>query len=234
MERKEEFLYETHLHTSPISRCGRFSVRDNLIFYKSQGYAGVFITNHFIDGNFGGDRTAPYAERIAFYFSECDEAKRIGEELGIDVFYGIESSYGGTDFLVYGLGKEWFLSHPEIEGMKRSELLALWRDAGAFIVQAHPYREERYIDHIRLFPRHVEAVEVLNASNADAKMNELAHFYADSYGLIKTAGSDNHFAADFYYKLAGMKFSHRIESVEDYIESLRRGEGEIFTIEKKL
>ena len=232
-DKKTQFLYETHLHTSPISRCGRFSVRDNLIFYKSQGYAGVFITNHFIDGNFGGDRTAPYAEKIEFYFSECDEAKKIGEELGIDVFYGIESSYKGTDFLIYGLDKEWFLAHPEIEEMKRSELLTLMRDAGAFIVQAHPYREERYIDHIRLFPRHVEAVEVLNASNADPKMNDLARYYARSYDLLMTAGSDNHFAADFRYDLAGVKFSHRLTSVRDFIDSMRHGEGELFVLAKK-
>lgn len=228
--KKEEFLYETHLHTSPVSRCGRFSVRDNLAFYKSQGYAGVFITNHFIDGNFGGDRTASYAERIEFYFSECEEAVKIGRELGIDVFYGIESSYRGTDFLIYGLGKEWFLDHAEIEDMKRSDMLSLLRDAGAFIVQAHPYREERYIDHIRLFPRHVEAVEVINASNSDSKMNELAGYYAESYGLLATAGSDNHFAGAFNRDLAGMKFSHRLTSVDDFIQSMRRGEGEIFTM----
>ena len=45
------FLYETHLHTLPVSRCGHYSVRENLEFYKSLGYEGVFITNHFIDGN---------------------------------------------------------------------------------------------------------------------------------------------------------------------------------------
>ena len=229
----KEFLYETHLHTAPVSRCGRFSVRDNLVFYQSQGYAGVFITNHFIDGNFGGDLTAPYAEKIEFYFSECDEAVEIGRELGIDVFYGVESSYKGTDFLIYGLSKQWFLEHPEIEHMKRSELLELFRESGALVVQAHPFREEYYIDHIRLFPRHVEAVEVINASNTEPHMNESALRYAQTYGLLQTAGSDNHFAGDFYYDLAGVKFSHRITSVEDFIASVRRGEAEIFVMPKK-
>ena len=230
---KQEFLYETHLHTSPVSRCGRFSVRENLAFYKSQGYAGVFITNHFIDGNFGGDRAASYAEQIEFYFSECEEAVEIGRELGIDVFYGVESSYKGTDFLVYGLSKEWFLAHPEIVDMKRSEFLSLMREDGAFIVQAHPFREEYYIDHICLFPRHVEGVEVINASNAEAHMNESARRFADTYGLIYSAGSDNHFAATFNRDLAGVKFSHRLTGVEDFIASMRRGEGEIFTMAKK-
>ena len=32
-------------------------------------------------------------------------------------------SYKGTDFLVYGLDKEWYLKHPEIQDMKKSEEL---------------------------------------------------------------------------------------------------------------
>ena len=38
--------YETHLHTSPVSKCAKASVRESLEFYKKAGYAGVFITNH--------------------------------------------------------------------------------------------------------------------------------------------------------------------------------------------
>ena len=224
---ENKFYYETHLHTSPISKCGRFSVRDNLLFYKSMGYRGVFITNHFIDGNFGGDRSLPYEEQIEFYFSECEEAKRLGEEIGIDVFYGVESSYLGTDFLIFGLDKAYFLSHPEIFSQKRSDLLSTLREAGAFIVQAHPYREAGYIDHIRLYPRHIEAVEVINSSNPEQSMNDLARIYAETYGLLMTAGSDNHFAGNYNRDFGAMTFSHRLESVEDFIASMRRGEGEI-------
>ena len=50
------YLYETHLHTSPVSACGKASVRETLEYYKSAGYAGVFMTEHFIDSNF--DRAA--------------------------------------------------------------------------------------------------------------------------------------------------------------------------------
>ena len=155
------FRYETHLHTAPASKCGRASVRESLEFYKSLGYEGVFITNHFIDGNVGCDKNLPYEEQIAFYFADYEEGVRLSEELDIRVFFGIESSYRGTDFLVYGLDKSWFLAHLEIQNMKQSEKLSLFADAGAMIVQAHPFREREYIDHIRLFPRHVHGVETL-------------------------------------------------------------------------
>ena len=64
------YQYETHLHTLPVSKCARAGVRENLEFYKSLGYAGVFITNHFLDGNINIDRTLPYEDRIRFYFSD--------------------------------------------------------------------------------------------------------------------------------------------------------------------
>ena len=45
------YKYETHLHTYPVSKCARSTVRENLELYKEFGYDGVFITNHFLDGN---------------------------------------------------------------------------------------------------------------------------------------------------------------------------------------
>ena len=134
------YRYETHLHTLPASKCAKASVRENLEAYKALGFAGVFMTNHFIDGNIGIDRTHSFEERIEFYYADYEEAKKIGAELGIAVFDGVEMSYGGTDFLIYGLHKDWFLAHPEIDGMKKSEELQLLMDAGALIIQAHPYR----------------------------------------------------------------------------------------------
>ena len=51
------YLYETHLHTSPVSKCARASVREVVEYYKNAGYEGIFITNHFIDSNINIDRS---------------------------------------------------------------------------------------------------------------------------------------------------------------------------------
>ena len=135
------YKYETHLHTYPVSKCASSSVRESLEFYKKLGYAGVFITNHFIDGNINVDRSLPFEQQIEFFFSDYEEGIKIGKEIGISVFCGIESSYRGTDFLIYGLDKAWFLAHPEIMGLKKTQALPLMAEAGALIIQAHPYRE---------------------------------------------------------------------------------------------
>ena len=224
------YRYETHLHTFPVSKCARAETRETLEFYKNEGYAGVFITNHFIDGNINIDRSLPYEERIEFYFSTHEEAKMIGEEIGISVFFGIESSYRGTDFLIYGLEKEWFLEHPEIEEMKKSDFLKLAADSGALIIQAHPYREAPYIDHIRLFPRHVHGVEIYNASMS-AETNEMARIYAEHYGLIKFAGSDNH-RGGAQMRFGGMESSTPIVSERDFIERVLSGDIQPFIVEK--
>ena len=61
------YRYETHLHTAPVSKCATATVQENLEFYKSIGFAGVFITNHFIDGNISIDKTEPYEKLIEYY-----------------------------------------------------------------------------------------------------------------------------------------------------------------------
>lgn len=220
------YRYETHLHTSPVSRCAIADVRSNLEFYSSMGYDGIFVTNHFLDGNINADRSLPYWDLIEFYFSDYEEAKRLSAEYGIKVFSGVELSYGGTDFLIYGLDKQWYLDHPEIMQMKKSEELKLMMDSGALVIQAHPYREASYIDHIRLFPRSVHGVEVINAAQPDF-VNDMAHHYADSYSLLHFAGSDNH-SAGKKKKLAGMEFDSPIESELDFVRRVLAKEGSVF------
>ena len=185
------YRYETHLHTFPVSKCARVGVREVLEFYKEAGYEGIFLTNHFIDGNINIERSRPYEERIEFYFSDYEEAKKLEGEIGIKVFLGVEVSYQGIDFLVYGLDKEWFLAHPEIETLTKKQQLALYMDNGALVVQAHPFRESGHIDHIHLFPRSIQGVEIVNANRTEFE-NKLAKQYADNYGLVYFAGTDNH------------------------------------------
>ena len=219
------YKYETHLHTFPVSGCAIASPEETVKCYKELGYDGIFITNHFPDVD-NSDRT--YEEKVNFYFSDYEKALELSKTVGIKVFCGVETTYGGTDFLVYGLDKKWFLSHPEIMNMKQSDKIKLMRDSGALVIQAHPFREAWYIDHIRLFPRQVDGVEIINVNRPEEE-NGLAKIYCEYYGLIKFAGSDNHSAAK-QNKLAGVCFEDPICSVEDFIEKVKNGKAEIFTL----
>ena len=215
------YRYETHLHTSPVSKCARSTVREMLTFYKSLDYKGVFITNHFIDGNISCDRDSSVEEQLRFYFSDYEEGLRVGREIGIDVFLGIECSYAGTDFLIYGLDPEWYFSHPEILSMRKSQMLPLLMEAGALVIQAHPYREAAYIDHIRLFPRCIHGTELYNACRTDFE-NGMAEAYAKCYDLIPFAGSDIHRAPQ--KKLGGMESDTPITDERDFVSRVKSGE----------
>lgn len=220
------YKYETHLHTSPVSRCAQASVRETLEFYKKMNYDGVFITNHFLDGNINLDVPMTYAEKIEFYFSDYEEGVQIGKEIGIKVFCGIEMSYKGTDFLVYGLDKNWFLNNQQIMDMKKSVQLPYLRENGALVIQAHPFRQADYIDHIRLFSNCVDGIEVINANRTEFE-NKMADIYAEEYGFCKTAGSDNHIGAR-QIKFAGVETDTPIENEKDFIEKVKKNTINLF------
>ncbi len=231
------YRYETHCHTAPVSKCGKASVEDTVSFYKRMDYDGIFITNHFLDGNINPNvRNLDYPEQIEYYFSDYEMGVIIGDILEIKVFPGVELSYKGTDFLIYGLDKDWYKVHPEILEMKKTDELAFMMAEGAFVIQAHPYREAHYIDHIRLFPRSVHGVEVIN-SGQPWEANEMTTLYAKQYDLLETAGSDNHWGSDVFHKLrekgyrpeiAGMETDTEITSVQDYIKQVKQRTMRIF------
>lgn len=185
------YLYETHLHTQPASGCARWSAAEAVKYYKDAGYAGIFITNHFLDDDIPELRALPYEDQINLYFKDFEDGLEAGREVGLAVFCGVELSYKGTDFLVYGLDKAWYLAHPEIDGMPIKDFLALAKQEDALVIHAHPFREAGSIDHIRLYPRSVHGVEVYNG-NRNAFENEMAQKYALNYGLLQFAGSDIH------------------------------------------
>ncbi len=147
-----------------------------------------------------------------------------GQKIGIKVFLGVELSYKGADFLVFGLDKAWYLNHPEIMEMTKSQELALMRECGALIIQAHPFRD---IDHIQLYPRYIDGIEVINASRKPEE-NEMARIFAEHYDLLKIAGSDNHTGSDRNV-LAGISTNEPIVSVEDFINKVKNHKTEIFT-----
>ena len=135
------------------------------------------------------------------------------------MFFGWEYSYRGTDLLTYGLDPEWLHAHPEIMDLTMNQYCDLVREHGGFIAQAHPFREDFYIDLIRLLPRKVDAVEVINICRSDFE-NTLADQYADNYNLLKIAGSDNH--VGYLDRFAGLELPRRATDIHDLIEAVKQ------------
>lgn len=217
------YKYETHMHTSQGSACGRSTGAEMARAHKEAGYTGIFVTDHFFNGNCAVPKELPWEERVELFCKGYEEAKEEGDKIGLDVFFGFEYCFDAADFLVYNLDKEWLKAHPDIDKWEPRKAFATMREDGGFIVHAHPFRERDYINHIHLFPRDVDGVEVMNGGQkAYPLMNERAEIYAMMYELAKTSGSDGHHADDL--QMCGVETQVRIEKPADYLGLMKAGE----------
>ena len=158
------YRYETHCHTLYASACSELDAETLVRLYRENGYDGVIVTDHFLNGNTAVDLTKPWRAQIDDFYAGYERAAEAGARAGLKVFFGFEYSYLGTDFLTYGLTREWLKEHPGLLDLGTRAYLALARGCGALCIQAHPYREANYIDHIRLYPSDVDGMETINAA----------------------------------------------------------------------
>ncbi len=233
------YKYETHLHTCEASACGISRGAEYISVYKKLGYDGIFVTDHFFGGNTAVSSELDWEERIERYCSGYEAAlAEAGRQNGRDggsfkVFFGIEQTFQGDDYLIYGLGKDWLLSHPEVESMGHAQLFDAVNREGGLMIQAHPFRLRDYIRAIHLHPREVHGIEVYNGGNK-ASENELAELYAKEYSFPVTSGSDIHnvaFALEDKsggkMPVGGMAFETPLSCIGDYIERIKSKAGTV-------
>lgn len=212
-----KYIYDTHLHVSEGSACAKSSAVEMVHAYKTLGYTGIFITDHFFNGNTSIKRELPWKERVELFCKGYEKAKAEGERIGLDVFFGFEYNVSGAEFLIYNLDKEWLFLHENIDIADAKTVLTQMRKDGGFVVQAHPFRERDYISHIKLFPDCIDAVEVLNGAHRMTPIfNERAMWYANSFDFPITAGSDSHSSEHIFN--CGIETPERICSAKDYFD----------------
>ena len=225
------YIYETHLHTSEASKCGKVSGGDYIDYMIKQGYSGIIVTDHFFNGNSAVPKNLPWNEKVEMYVSGYKAAKKMADEHNakitdeserFDVFFGIEYYFEGDEYLIYGVDEDWLYANPDVMDKTRVELHELVSKAGGIMVQAHPYRERWYIDDIILTPAASDGIEIYNAANKP-NMNALGYEYACKLDVPMSAGSDIHFFYDG--AKGGMMFDRRLTSIEDYVNAFMNREG---------
>ncbi|MCL1823614.1 MAG: PHP domain-containing protein [Oscillospiraceae bacterium] len=217
----EHFKYETHVHTNLGSACGANTGAEMADYYKSIGYSGFVVTDHFIGGNTAVPPGLPWDESIEIFCRGYEDAKKRGDEIDFDVFFGFEYFYAGTEFLIYGLDKQWLIEHPQIIQPNLRRVLQLFKEAGALIIHAHPFRQASYIGMFRLLPDFTDAVEVINRGNWADEWNKRADTYADMYLINKISGGDSHRCGD---KTAGFQAQNRIKSNAQLLNIIKNKE----------
>lgn len=219
------FIVQLHIHTAETSKCGRATGAEMARACREAGYDMIVITDHFFNANIGCDRDLPWEEKVEYLFRGYRAAKAEGDKIGLRVLPGWETFTYGPEYLTYGLGEEFLLANPDIDRLNNAEYLARVKDAGGFVIHAHPFRKASYIPDFTPDPRSVEAFEVFNAAHRDPAFNAQALKMAQRFGLIQTAGCDAHFTEGV--SGGAMRFPHEIKTSEELIAALRAGEGEI-------
>jgi predicted metal-dependent phosphoesterase TrpH len=219
------YRYDFHVHTKEASACGVSSAREMVQAYKDVGFAGFVLTNHFIYGNTRIDRKLPWKDWFEKYYDAYVLAKKAGDDIGIDVMFGVEHAYGdGKEMLIYGPDADFWYKN-DVRSMTIDQLAANVHAEGGLIYQAHPFRCRGYIN-MSVGPRLdlIDGVEILNYCNQPEE-NPPALRLARENGLLMICGSDNHEAGIGIEGHAGLAFDRRISNMEDMISALKSGEG---------
>lgn len=219
------FLYETHVHTYQGSACARDTGYDMAKALHEDGYKGMIVTDHNWGGNTRIPNDIPWRDWVLRFEEGYLDAKRYGDANDFDVFFGYESGYNGTEFLIYGVDSTWLISNQEIKEASIELQYKMIKEAGGMVIHAHPYREEPYIPEIRLYPEYVDGVEGINATHSNKKslshnnpmFDEQAILYANNHKLPMTAGSDVHSVNVFG---GGVAFKSPLTSINDYCERI--------------
>ena len=227
------YKYELHMHTSEGSACARNTGVEMVNFYIDMGYAGMVVTDHFYRGNTAPSRDLPWREFIEAYAEGYRSAKQAAEGRDFDVLFGIEVRGEGSDeYLIYGLSPEWYADHPELRDTIGPDFLALVRGAGGFVIHAHPYRERSYMlrQTVRLYPDHVDAIEVRNCGNPP-EVDRRSLEYARELDLPMTGGSDKHSNEIPASPLSGIELPFRCHTIEELIDAIRQKKHRVLDIE---
>ncbi|MBE6879885.1 MAG: hypothetical protein E7490_03485 [Ruminococcaceae bacterium] len=226
------YKYELHMHTREGSACAISTVHDMIKKYKSLGYSGMVVTNHFYCGNTSVSRNLPWKDFVMEYARAYYEGQKTAKDLDFDLIFGIEQGYGdGREILVYGVEPEFIAERPFLI----DENLELWskeiRQAGGFVAYAHPFRNREYIKNPDEIPdlKFADGVEVHNYCN-QPEDNEKAQRIFGNSGAILVAGSDMH-STDFE-SANGVMFKNRIKNSAELAKALFENDFELSIGEK--
>lgn len=213
------YRYETHLHTFPVSACGDNTPTEMVKAYISMGYAGLIITDHFLNGNTGCPPNITWKEKMDFFLSAYHEARTEAARHDFDVFLGWEYAIHGAEFLTYGLGESFLYNNPDFHTLNIEAYSKLVRSNGGYLAQAHPYREAFWVKNpFPVAPHFIDGIESFNASQCP-ESNQKALDFARLHNLPIQAGTDAHNITPRFP--SGIIMEERARTIHDIIAAIK-------------
>lgn len=214
----KEYLTELHLHTKECSKCSQIPAKQMIDEYKKAGYSTIVVTDHCSKSNISRLGDISWKEKIDFIYNGFDIAKQYGNKLGMNILLGVEITLEITDsdYLVYGIDKEFLYENEKIYEYTLEELYNICNKKGYLLVQAHPFR-----DNIQLAPlKYIDGIEIFNGCQDEVSRNDKALEYGKSTNKILTSGSDFHRLSDL--ARGGISTDVEIKDIKQLVEVLIR------------
>lgn len=182
---------ELHAHTKGGSGCAFTLAKDLIKEYKDAGYGAVVITNHIAENEFNKYPGETRKEKIDYYLSLYEDAKREGEKLGVKVYLGAEVRAREdffVEYMIYGFEKEFLYNSPDLFTLNQEELFNLCEQNGLLMYQTHPFRRGVTCGN----PKFLHGAECFNGHINHVNDNENALRFCEENNLIKLCGTDFH------------------------------------------
>jgi len=184
--------------------------------YKKEGYSTIVITDHCSKSKMDRLGDISWREKIDYVYTGYDIAKQYGNELGMNILLGVEITLQITDsdYLVYGIDKEFLYENEKIYEYTLEELYKICNKKEYLLVQAHPFRDD-----IQLAPlEYIDGIEVFNGCHDEISRNDKALEYGNSTNKILTSGSDFHHFNDL--AKGGIITDIEIKDIKQLVEVL--------------
>lgn len=217
---KEAYLTELHLHTKESSSCSNIPAKEMIEAYNKKGYSTIVITDHCSKGKMERLGNISWKQKMNYVFTGFDIAKEYGESLGLNILLGVEITLHQTnsDYLVYGIDKDFLYTHEKIYEYSLPKLYDLCHQKGYILVQAHPFR-----DNIELAPlEYIDGIEIFNGCHDEVSRNEKAEKYGMNTNKILTSGSDFHNWEDL--ARGGIVTTEEIKDIKQLVKVLKNKE----------
>lgn len=219
-----KYKYELHCHTAETSECAAIGAADAVEFYKSIGYSGMVITDHYSFLTFGTQSSFKRQIDVDKYLRGYHNAL---EAAGDDftVLLGMEIRFFATtnDYLVYGIDENFVRNNGNMLFKGEKRFYNLVKKQGAVIVQAHPFRP--YIH--RANPKYIDGCEIFNGKDRDKDFNQKAQEWAKKEKFdIVTGGADFHRESQ-KGNASGIITDEKIHDNADLVRILKSGNYEI-------
>ncbi len=205
-------LIDLHAHTSGISKCCRYSAPKILESAHELGIDGIVLTNHYQKSYIDDEKVSSFVDK---YIEEFYYTQKLGEQLGVKVFWGIEVTmelYPNVHMLIYGVNTDFLKSNPLVFDYTQQELYAKVKDNNGVVIQAHPFRNGTTV----LDTEFLDGIEINCHPLYKNSYSKEIFKIAKENGLTVTCGGDYH--GDTYRPECGMYLP------DDITDSCKLGE----------